>query len=133
MREVGIVCECENTKCIVSVLRRSACGENCANCSGHCTPTEAKITAENTVGAKKGDRVILELDSKRALAATMLVYSVPLLGLFLGVLAGVLLHFSELKTALLSVVVMCAFIVITQIISKKKSAKFAVNVVKVIS
>lgn len=69
MREAGVVISCDGTRAEVTVLRHSACGENCASCKGGCAPTKTVITAENTAGAKPGDKVLMEMSDKKALGA----------------------------------------------------------------
>lgn len=43
--------------------------------------------AENPISAKVGDKVSLRINSKRFLGSTMLVFGLPLLALFMGILA----------------------------------------------
>lgn len=83
MREIGSVESVENGIAKVRIVRKSACGENCANCKGGCTPTEQIISAKNEAGAKKGDRVAIQMQTSYVLLAAFLVYILPLIMLFL--------------------------------------------------
>jgi positive regulator of sigma E activity len=47
-----------------------------------------EITLPNTVGAKEGDRVAVDLSPKRLVQASLLAYAVPLVLLIGGVLLG---------------------------------------------
>lgn len=88
MRETGIVMKTDGNMCQVSVHRKSACGENCASCKAACSSREHICTAKNSVGAKTGDKVVLETDSKKVLKWAFLVYILPIL-VFLAVFAAV--------------------------------------------
>ena len=47
-----------------------------------------EITLENTLGAKVGDRVVVDLSPKRVVQASLLAYAVPLAFLIAGVFLG---------------------------------------------
>ena len=102
MREEGIVIKADGKLCQVSVRRKSACGENCASCKAACSSREHICTAKNLVGAEKGDRVILETDSKEVLKSAFLVYILPILA-FLTVFLVVSIRFSQGISALTAV------------------------------
>ena len=79
MEQIGIVKELRGNTAIVSVNRVSACGENCAQCKGGCTPSSAVTKAENAAGASVGDTVKVEADTKKVILAAFVLYIVPLL------------------------------------------------------
>jgi len=76
----------------VAVIRMTACGSNCGNCESCIYQNELKITAKNRIGARRGQRVIIESKSSAVYKAAMLVYIVPIalvvIGYFLAYLAG---------------------------------------------
>ena len=75
----------------ISVPRKSACGHDCEECAGcGVTGMVVRAVAENRVGARIGDKVVVESSTKTALGIVLLVYMVPVV-LFL---AGYLLTFS---------------------------------------
>lgn len=82
MKQIGIVEKIEDGMLRVRIKRATACGENCASCSGNCKATDQVVTAVNKAGAKVGDNVLLEMNSKNVLLAAFLVYILPLLVLF---------------------------------------------------
>ena len=84
MREKGIVKSVEGTLCTCSVMRKSACGENCATCKATCASREHTFSARNLVGANVGDCVIIEMGTKRVLYSAFLVYILPLLAFIPG-------------------------------------------------
>lgn len=132
MRKPGIV-KSGGEICEVSVLRQSACGENCAHCKGGCTETDTIITAENTAQAKAGDRVILEIPDKTGIKAAALVYLLPIAVLIISVLAVYSLGMTEGETALVSLSAMALSLFVVWIINRKFSGSFKVKVVSIIS
>ncbi len=79
MEQIGIVKELRGNMAVVSVNRVSACGENCAQCKGGCTPSAAITRAENAAGASVGDTVKVESDTGKVIFAAFMLYIVPLL------------------------------------------------------
>lgn len=131
MRKPGIV-KCGGDVCEVAVLRQSACGENCAHCKGGCTPGDTIITAENTAGAKVGDRVILEIPDRTGVKAAALVYMLPIIALVIGAIFAYSSGMTEGQIALISLVSMAAALVLVWVISRAFSASFKVKVAEII-
>lgn len=76
----GIVLEQKNPNVAkVQIDRKSMCGDNCASCGGLCGKRETVVLAENKLGAKEGDRVIVQIPTKKGFLAMLLTYGVPLL------------------------------------------------------
>lgn len=78
------------TKCLseemaeVVVTRSTACGSNCGNCESCIFQSELKTLAKNRIGARPGQRVIIESKSSKIYKAAMLVYIVPILLVLIG-------------------------------------------------
>ncbi|MDD3165074.1 MAG: SoxR reducing system RseC family protein [Oscillospiraceae bacterium] len=71
--------------------RPSACGGNCHDCGGCGGESQSRIviaTAENPIGARVGDKVYIESDTKVIFSAIFLVYLVPLVLFFVGYAIG---------------------------------------------
>ncbi len=94
MQQIGIVREIFDSYALVEVSRKSAC-ENChANIDGGCSACisfcekAAVSKAENSIGAKTGDRVIMETASSTVLLYAAAVFLFPLIlgvaGFFIG-------------------------------------------------
>ena len=68
----------------VSVPRKSACGHDCEECAG-CGVSGVSVYAKalNTVGAKPGEKVVVESDTKKMLKIVSFVYLIPVV-LFLA-------------------------------------------------
>ncbi|NLW47712.1 MAG: SoxR reducing system RseC family protein [Firmicutes bacterium] len=86
LREIGQVTEVLDTKVKVMVTRSSSC-ENCGACGIGAKPT-TDFMLNNNIGAKVGDRVVIELHSKALFKAAFLVYAIPLVALIIGFLLG---------------------------------------------
>ena len=133
MREIGIVTECKGERAKVAVLRRSVCGENCASCRGGCTPTKSIINAQNEIGAKRGDRVLIELADNRAFSAAALVYILPLAALFAGSAAGYFAGMGEGRCALLGLAAMALCFAALHIVSRVYARFFCVQITRILS
>lgn len=86
IREIGKVTELSGSMAKVIVKRHSSC-ENCGACGMSAKPVMAFIL-NNEIGAKIGDKVIIEMRSKALFKAAFLVYSIPLAALIIGFLLG---------------------------------------------
>ena len=63
----------------VAVKRTSACGGNCGSCESCVFQNEMKTPALNRIGAKPGQKVLIESQSSKIFKAAFLVYVLPLL------------------------------------------------------
>lgn len=77
---------------VISVPRKSACGHDCEECAG-CGVTGAAVRAKavNTVGAKVGQKVVVQSDTKKMLRIVALVYLIPVILFLLGYLIPALM------------------------------------------
>ena len=64
----------ENGTAVVVFKRESACGGNCASCSG-CAASEIEAVALNQVGAVQGDYVTVESETKSVLFSAFVLYT----------------------------------------------------------
>ena len=83
---IGLVTSVSDGTAQIRFLRGSAC----AHCGACLTvgDSEMEISLPNTLGAKEGDRVMVDLSPKRVVQASLLAYAVPLVLLIAGVLVG---------------------------------------------
>ena len=83
--EKGTVIETYGRTATIRLNRTGAC----SHCKAGCMERDGFMVAEaeNPIGAKVGDTVSLGLDSKKALTASFVVFGLPLLALFIGVIA----------------------------------------------
>ena len=83
---VGLVVGLNGNMAQIHFLR----GKQCANCGACLTAgeNEMEIALENSLGAKVGDRLVVDLSPKRVVQASLLAYAVPLAFLIAGVFLG---------------------------------------------
>lgn len=79
----------------VVVTRSTACGSNCGNCESCIFQSELCTRAKNLIGAKPGQRVIIESKSSKIYKATLLVYILPIMLVVAGYLIAALLGAGE--------------------------------------
>lgn len=115
MKQKVMVLSTSGNMARVSYHRPTACHGDCSKCAGGCGSMAAKeeiiVSAENLVGARTGDSVYIEGETKKVAWAIVLVYVIPvvlfLAGYFLGQqwghgnLIGVLGFFLGLALAVL--------------------------------
>ena len=76
---------------LVIHVRESACSGDCHKCSGCGAAKEAVLfTADNPIGARRGDLVKVESDTGTVLKAAVVLYVIPLVLFFLGYYLGTL-------------------------------------------
>ncbi|BBB89766.1 MAG TPA: SoxR reducing system RseC family protein [Methylomusa anaerophila] len=83
-QQEGIVLEIIGDMAKVRTSRHSDC-ENCGACPGN---TALVLDARNPLGAKKGQRVAIEVQEANMLKAAFVVYVLPLILTVIGVVAG---------------------------------------------
>lgn len=73
----------------ISVPRKSACGHDCEECAG-CGVTGAAVHARalNPIGARPGQKVVVQSDTSKMLGIIALVYLTPVLLFLAGYLAA---------------------------------------------
>lgn len=115
MKQKVMVLSTSGNMARVSYRRPTACHGDCSKCAGGCGSMAAReeiiVSAENLIGAKTGDSVYIEGETKKVAWAIVLVYVIPvvlfLTGYFLGQqwgcgnLIGVLGFFLGLALAVL--------------------------------
>ena len=79
----------DDGKAQVMVIRESACSGDCHKCSGCGAVQETLLfEAENPVGAKPGDLVVIRSESGPVLRSAAVLYMLPLVLFFLGYSLG---------------------------------------------
>ena len=77
---------------VISVPRKSACGHDCEECAG-CGVSGAAVKAKaiNPIGARPGQKVVVESSTQKMLGIVALVYAIPVALFRVGYLAAVFL------------------------------------------
>ncbi len=86
MEQYGLVSENKGETAIVNLQRHLAC-EGCGRCGlmSGAKKKETIIEALNPIRAEAGQRVLLEIDDRRMLFISFMLYLVPLGGLLIGI------------------------------------------------
>lgn len=127
MEQQGYIIEIIDKKTAKLKMQRHSA---CASC-GKCTTTSEKkdIVAEvdNSIGAKVGDRVCVNMESMNVLKAAAIVYILPLIGLLIGTIATyyTLQVFGNVNSVeMISGIVGLLLMLISFLILKKNDSKF---------
>ena len=86
VRQKGTVVETKGKKATVRFMKTDACGH--CNACFRFGSNEADIEMDNTLGAKKGDEVFIDMHATTVLKASAIVYGIPIIGLIIGVLVA---------------------------------------------
>lgn len=98
---------------LVIHVRESACSGDCHKCSGCGAAKEAVLfTADNPIGARKGDLVKVESATGPVLKAATVLYMMPLVLFFGGYLLGAMANISGALCGGLAFVLSMALIVV---------------------
>lgn len=131
MTEEGVVRRESDGLCEVIVRRKTACGDNCASCGGACKMNFQSVTVKNPIGAKAGDGVIIEMDSKKVLISAFLVYILPILVFVISFYGLEKIDFEDtVKTALAGGLTVVAFCV-TVLYDRRHKADFLPTIIKI--
>lgn len=81
----------DNGTATVLLVRESACSGDCHKCSGCGAAKETMVlTADNPIGARRGDLVKVESATGPVMKAAVVLYVIPLVLFFLGYYLGTL-------------------------------------------
>lgn len=129
MKQYGTVVELTHGKATLQIPRSTACGDKCGSCSSHCKQEKIEIDVKNRLNAVVGDRVEVESETKTILGAAFLVYIVPVVMLFVGMIVanmiansmGILLN--EFVSLLIGVVFMAVSFLGIRLYDRQHSKK----------
>lgn len=115
----------------VVVSRTTACGSNCGNCESCIFQNEIKTLAHNLIGARAGQKVIIESRSSVIYGAAFFVYIMPIIFFFIGYALAYSMGLSEglcVAVSFLTLILSAAFIVYSER-RKKKEDKLVIEIV----
>ena len=115
----------------VKVERLSACGKSCASCGTGCADKHViTVEAENTIGAKPGDRVVIESSTKGVLGAALLVYILPILCFLAAYILSALGGVGDAGSILISIAAFCvgvaAVVLFNRFIRRDRDLRYTV-------
>ena len=121
-----------NNMAEVAVVRTTACGGNCPSCESCIFQSELKTLAKNRIGARPGQKVVIETRSKDIFSAAALVYLMPIALLILTYALAALCGAGEglrILLSFLAVLASAGILVLTQR-SKKNRNKITFEIVR---
>ncbi len=132
MTEIATVITADVKNATVRILKKSAC-ENCGMCGFKKKDTHLDLCLDNAIGAKVGDRVLLEMPTAFVLKAAAIVYLIPLFTAIIGLILTVLLHLKETFQFIACVAGLIIGAVIVAFFDKKAKRKgFCPKILKII-
>ena len=133
MQETGIVESVEGKEALINIKRSTACGDSCATCKAQCKTSGTKIKAKNLIGAKEGDRVKIEMDTKTVIFSALLVYIFPLVVLFGAYfLAAYYYKLGESFSVGCSLIAFVVSFVLLYIIDKLTKNRYTIHITEII-
>ncbi len=90
IKENGVVTRADSSFAWVKTIRTEAC-ESCSSkdsCGNFSNAEEVIITVKNTINVKKGDHVIVGLETNPMLLLTFFLYVFPVIALTIGAVIG---------------------------------------------
>ena len=125
MTQDAIVFKClENGMAEVVVMRGTACGSGCSSCEACVFQNELKTEARNLIGAKPGQKVVIESKSSRVYRAILLGYILPIVLAIFGYFLAYTLGASEgicIVATFLGIVLGGIIIVLSQRLKRDKA------------
>ena len=132
MRQIGRVLGVTDGIAEISVVRESACGDNCSSCSAKCTLKDAKVSAKAVPGLQKGDMVYIEMASSKIIFAAFLAYITPIFALLLGFLLSSSSGLGEEVSAGIGILSMVVWFFVVYAIDKRLKKLYRHTIVEVI-
>jgi sigma-E factor negative regulatory protein RseC len=83
MIEIGEVIGLDDQLALVSIKRNSACGD-CGKCQMSKDQSIMEMMAKNTINAKVGDKVEVEMQFASVFKAASIMYGIPLIAFVVG-------------------------------------------------
>jgi sigma-E factor negative regulatory protein RseC len=121
MNRVGQVIESNGDFAVIEINRTSACGSCHACDNGSEESKEMKIKCHNTLEAKVGDYVEIDMENRDVLLAAFIAYGIP----FIALLTGILLADQLFNSELISVIMGFSFLAIAYLMISKRESTFA--------
>ncbi|MCM1042915.1 MAG: SoxR reducing system RseC family protein [Corallococcus sp.] len=123
MQEVGKVIQIKNEFVTVRIGRHSACGE-CGKCGFTENQRHVDFYVKNTLGAKIGDSVAVDIKDINTIKLAAVAYILPMIGALLLFLVSVLLNWPIWTSLLMFVCGLVLAYVAVAIIDKRKKHKW---------
>ena len=132
MRQLGRVYKVTDGIAEISVVRESACGDNCSSCSAKCTLKDASVSAKAVPGLNAGDMVHIEMAASKIIFAAFLVYITPIFALLIGYFAGTGMGLGEDASAGIGILAMVIWFFVVYAIDKRLKKLYRHTIVEII-
>ena len=133
MQEVAKVISVDGQTAKVSVDKKDECSK-CGMCIFPKNAKALEFEVNNSIGAKQGDTVLMEIQESGKLTALILVFLVPILLILVSfVLAEYVIH-SEMWILWLSLISVALWFCVLPIIDKqlKKTSKYSKEIIQIL-
>lgn len=125
----GVVTKAYDGKATVVIKRSSACGHDCGECN-LCKNPLIETEVLNPIGAKVGDVVLIDADTKAVIKNAFLLYILPVITFFVSyALAGVLFKAGYVKLLFVAVCLVLWFLYMRRYSKKNTITSIAREVV----
>lgn len=123
--EEGIVTEIKNGIATVSVNNSESCEECSAKIFCHTENNTRNVTAKDPYGVKAGDKVQISIKGRSVVAASFLLYGLPLILLIAGIFIGMntFKTNAELFSSLVSIIAVSIYFLTVHLLSKSQRRK----------
>ncbi len=113
----------------VLVIRQSACSGDCHKCSGCGAAQESLLfRADNPIGARIGDTVVVRSESGPVLRGAMVLYLLPMVLFFLGYFLGAQLWNAGALAGCLAFAASIALVVVyDRCVAKKETINYTIT------
>lgn len=118
IKDSGVITDIKGNTAVVSVDKKAECA-GCGLCLFKEGTNKAEFYAKNTVGAKKGDTVVIERNENGKFLGAVLAFFVPLILIGLAVLINHLFIKKEIWILVLSVILIAVWYAILALFDKK--------------
>ncbi len=129
MRQCGVIMSTNGDRAKVVLQKHSACGD-CKGCRWGDEDMSMEVEAFNSINAKIGDRVEIDMENQNVLAAAFIAYMIPLIALIAGVFIGSILldkiglgQYKEIGSGIIGLVLTAA----SYAIIRTKESSFKLN------
>ncbi|WP_296645370.1 SoxR reducing system RseC family protein [Romboutsia sp. 13368] len=127
MNQQGYIIEIvDNITAKLKLKRHSACA-SCGKCTTTSEEKDIIVEVDNTIGAKVGDRVEVNMETMNVLKAAFIVYTIPLIALLIGTVGTFYIlnaiNFNG-NIEIISAIVGLIFTIMVFLILKKNDKKF---------
>lgn len=135
MNQVGYVTKVEGDKAHIIFKRTTSCGDKCTNCSGGCEVPPLILDIDNTLLAKPGDAVAVNMEDNTFFKFTFFAYALPLILMLLGVAIAYITTKNEVIAAFTGLVFLAISYIILRLVNNNhvKNQSKSVTMTKILS